>query len=143
MRKKKVKAKKSKKISRTKPKKRLAKKARPKARARKVKARAKKAVPKKTTETKPIAPPGVSLQEIGIITHYFPKVEAAVIKMTKGFLSIGDTIFIKGHTTDFKQSVESLQLEHAPITTAEVNQEVGLKVSSRVRQNDVVYKVVS
>ncbi len=131
-----VKAKRSIKVSKAKP-----KKAKVKARAKKIAPKRKKGVAKK--ETKPKAPPGVSLQEVGIITHYFPKVEAAVIKMTKGTLSIGDTIFLKGHTTDFKQTVDSLQLEHVPITTAEVNQEVGLKVTSRVRQNDMVYKIAS
>ncbi|MFQ6037699.1 MAG: hypothetical protein ACE5LV_03685, partial [Candidatus Aminicenantales bacterium] len=54
---------------------------------------------------------------------------------------IGDTIHIKGHTTDFYQKVESMQVEHEPIESAEKGMEVGLKVESPVREGDVVFKV--
>jgi hypothetical protein len=86
---------------------------------------------------------GVSLEEIGIITHYFPKVDAAVVKLTKGDLSIGDKIIIKGHTSDFKEKVGSIQLDHAPIQNAEQGMEIGLKVKSKVREHDVVYKILT
>ena len=52
-------------------------------------------------------PAGASLEEVGVITHYFPRVDAAVLKLTKGPLLQGDTIIIKGHTTDFKEKVKS------------------------------------
>jgi len=77
---------------------------------------------------------------IGIVTHYFPKVRAAVVKL-KVPLSIGDTVKIKGHTTEFKQKVTSLQIDRVPINTAKRGDEIGLLVDSRVRQHDVVYKV--
>ncbi len=77
---------------------------------------------------------------IGIITHYFPKVRAAVVKL-KGSLAIGDTVKIKGHTTDFKQAINSIQIDRIPINSAKKGQEVGLLVDSRVRKNDVVYKI--
>src|SRR3990167_6537064 len=85
---------------------------------------------------------GAAVEEIGIVTHYFPHVEAAVVKLTKGPLSVGDTIVIKGHTTDFKEKVGSLQLDHAPVDSASVGQEIGLKVKTRVREHDAVYKLV-
>ena len=87
-------------------------------------------------------PAGTSLEEIGIITHYFPHVEAAVIKLTKGSLSQGDEIILKGHTTDFKEKIVSMQLDRAPITSASQGQEIGIKVKSRVREHDTVYKVI-
>ena len=77
---------------------------------------------------------------IGKVTHYFPHVKAGVVKVTNGSLSVGDTIQIKGHTTDFKQTVVSLQLDHEPIRKAKKGEEVGIQVKSRVRQNDLVYK---
>jgi putative protease len=77
---------------------------------------------------------------IGIVTHYFPKVRAAVIKL-KGPLSLGDTVKIKGHTTDFTQAVTSMQIDHVPINNAKKGQEIGLLVDSRTRQHDTVYKV--
>lgn len=79
------------------------------------------------------------LEPVGKVTHYFPKVKAGVVKVTKGVLAIGDTIHVKGHTTDFKQRVTSLQLDHQPIQKALKGQEVGLRVKSRVRQRDLVY----
>ena len=88
-------------------------------------------------------PSGASLEEIGIITHYFPKVDAAVVKLTKSSLSVGDKIVIKGHTSDFKEKVASIQLDHAPIQNAEQGMEIGLKVKSKVREHDVVYKVLT
>jgi len=81
------------------------------------------------------------LDEIGVITHYFPHVKAAVIKLSKGGVKAGDNVYIKGHTTDFKQSVKSLQLNRAAVEEGKVGQEIGLKVKSRVRIGDVVYKI--
>ncbi|MBU1852772.1 MAG: hypothetical protein KJ957_01850 [Candidatus Omnitrophica bacterium] len=98
--------------------------------------------PQKKTAKKSIIPPGASLEEIGVVSHYFPKVEAAVVKLTKGSLSLGDTIIIKGHTTEFKEKVDSLQLDHASISNASTGQEVGLRVKSKVREHDVVYKLI-
>lgn len=81
------------------------------------------------------------LDEIGVITHYFPHVKAAVIKLSKGSLKIGESIRIKGHTTDFKEQVKSLQFNRTPIEEGKKGQEIGLKVKARVRIGDVVYKV--
>lgn len=77
---------------------------------------------------------------IGKITHYFPKVRAAVIKL-EAPLSVGDSIRIKGHTTDFKQAITSMQIDRVPISQAKKGQEIGLLVDSRVRQHDEVYKI--
>lgn len=87
-------------------------------------------------------PRGASLEEIGVVTHYFPHVEAAVVKIAGGSLSVGDTIIIKGHTTEFKEKINSIQLDHAPIAKATTGQEIGLGVKSKVRDHDVVYKIV-
>lgn len=76
---------------------------------------------------------------IGKVTHYFPKVRAAVVKL-KAPLNLGDTIKFKGHTTDFTQNVTSMQIDRVPINQAKKGQEIGLLVNSRVRQHDMVYK---
>ncbi len=97
---------------------------------------------KKVSRIKKAAPKAKKvLKEIGKITHYFPMVKAGVVKLTKGALVLGETIHIKGHTTDFKQKVTSLQLDRLPIQKAAKGQEVGISVKARVRQNDQVYKV--
>jgi translation elongation factor EF-Tu-like GTPase len=77
---------------------------------------------------------------IGSITHYFPHVQAAVIKL-KGPLKMGDTVKIKGHTTDLTQIITSMQIDRIDISNAKKGDEIGLQVSSRVRQNDKVYKI--
>lgn len=76
---------------------------------------------------------------IGEITHYFPKVRAAVV-LLKTALSSGDSIKIKGHTTDLIQSVESMQMDRVAVKTAKKGQEIGLLVNSRVRKGDKVYR---
>ena len=80
-------------------------------------------------------------EEIGRITHYFSKINVAVLEISKGKIQIGETIHIKGHTTDFYQKVESLQVDHAPVDSGKKGQEIGMKVESPVRENDVVLKV--
>lgn len=65
----------------------------------------------------------------------------AVIKVTKGGLRLGDRIWIKGHTTDLKQTVASLQINHQPIREAKKGAEAGVKVDSRARRGDRVYRI--
>lgn len=77
--------------------------------------------------------------EIGRITHFFTKISVAVIELIAP-LAVGDTIVIKGPTTDFEQVVESMQIEHNNVQRAEAGQSIGLKVAQRVRENDMVYK---
>jgi len=77
--------------------------------------------------------------EIGRVTHFFSKISVAVIELTTP-LAVGDTIMIKGPTTDFEQIVESMQIEHNNVQRAEAGQSIGLKVAQRVRENDIAYK---
>ena len=99
---------------------------------------AKKKLLKKSGK-KPAAAKKIKEDIIGKVTHYFPHVRAAVIKL-KAPLAVGDTIRIKGHTTDFTQKINSLQIDRTPINEAKKGQEIGLLVDSRVRQHDVVTK---
>lgn len=111
-----------------------------KSRPKKVKAKkVKKATRLKTAKT--LRPAKKMPQIVGRITHYFPHVKAGVVLVTKGRIALGDTLQFKGHTTDFKQKVNSMQINNVPINKAKAGQEIGLLVKSRVRHNDVVYKV--
>lgn len=103
----------------------------------------KKAAKKVLRKKRVVKKPGMKKPKeniIGMVTHYFPKVMAAVIKL-KASLTVGDTIKIKGHTTDFKQSISSIQIDHVAVNEAKKGQEIGLLVGSRVRQHDMIYKV--
>jgi len=97
----------------------------------KVARRPKKAVLKK---------PQVRAIEAGLITHYFPKVNAAVIKLKKP-LHISEPLWIKGRVTDFKQTVGSMQIDRKPIEKARAGQEIGLEVFREVRPGDKVFKL--
>jgi putative protease len=80
-------------------------------------------------------------QRIGAVSHYFSKIGVAAINLESD-MAVGDTIHIKGHTTDFTQKIESIQLEHESITQAKKGDDVGIKVREHAREHDVVYKVV-
>lgn len=77
--------------------------------------------------------------EVGCVTHFFTKISVAIVELNAS-LTVGDTILIKGPTTDFKQDVESMQIEHENVEKAEAGQSIGLKVQKRVRVKDMVYK---
>jgi len=93
-----------------------------------------------TTSSLPVqpAPPG---ERIGVVTHYYSHLSVATLRLESGTLCVGDVIHIRGHTTDFSQRVESLEVNHAPATEVGPNDDFGLKVVGHVREHDVVYKV--
>ncbi|MDD5155880.1 MAG: hypothetical protein PHF11_05295 [Candidatus Omnitrophica bacterium] len=76
---------------------------------------------------------------VGAVTHYFPHVQAAVIKL-KAPVAVGDKLKFKGHTTDFTQNIASMQIDHVPVASAKKGEEIGLLVNSRVREHDTVIK---
>lgn len=80
-------------------------------------------------------------EEIGHITHYFPKIGVAVIEVTSGSLKVGETIHIKGHTSDFTQTVESLRQENLSVPEVKQGVSGGMKVKEHVREGDRVYKI--
>ena len=81
-------------------------------------------------------------EQIGKISHYFSKIQVAAIELTEGSLAVGDTIHIKGHTTDLREPIKSIQIEHEQLQEANKGDSIGIKVSDHVREHDVVYKVV-
>lgn len=114
-----------------------AKKKAPVAKAKAIKKTAKRKTAKTAAQQ---AKAVLGLEIIGAVTHFFPHIPAGVIKLT-GELKAGDMIQVKGHTTDFKQKIDSMQIDHVPVTQAKKGQEIGIKVKDRVRIGDVVYKV--
>ena len=78
---------------------------------------------------------------IGRITHYYGHVNAAIVAIEKGELRRGDTIHVRGHTTDFYQRVERIECDHREVESAWVGQQVGVEVSQRVREGDEVSRI--
>jgi putative protease len=81
-------------------------------------------------------------EKIGVIEHFFNKVSVAAIKITGGELKIGDTIHIVGASTDITQKIESMEIDRVPVESVKSGDDVGIKVKDRVREHDVVYKIV-
>ena len=80
--------------------------------------------------------------EVGKVADFFQKIGVVAIEVTSGEIKVGDTIHFLGHTTDFSQKINSMQIEHDSVQTAKAGDNVGIKVSDRVRTHDHVYKVV-
>lgn len=81
-------------------------------------------------------------QLIGTVTHYFGKAKVAAVKITDGQLCVGDTIHVVGHTSDFTQPIESMQIDRAPVESAGVGDEIGIQVVEHAREHDEVFRVV-
>jgi translation elongation factor EF-Tu-like GTPase len=81
-------------------------------------------------------------EEIGQVTDYFAKIGVAGIDLT-GKLHVGDTIHVRGHTTDLEQVVDSMQIEREQVEEAGAGEKIGIKVGDRCRHGDRVYRVIS
>jgi translation initiation factor IF-2 len=79
--------------------------------------------------------------QVGVVKNFFAKPSVAAIEVTGEGIQVGDMLWFKGHTTDFRQEIESIQEEGQAITTATKGQLVGIQVGERVREKDFVYKV--
>jgi putative protease len=82
----------------------------------------------------------MSDKRIGKVTHFFDKISVVVLDLTTA-IHVGDTVHFLGHSTDFKQKVESLQIEHQAVEKAGPKQEVAMKVIQPVHPNDAVFKI--
>ena len=78
---------------------------------------------------------------IGSISNYFSNISVAAFVIESGKLKTGDTVHIKGHTTDIKETVSSIQMEHEMIETAKKGDDIGIKVSQKVWGGDKVFVV--
>jgi putative protease len=75
---------------------------------------------------------------LGKVMHYFDKISVAAIQVSAPF-KVGDVIHIKGHTTDFEQPVDSIQIEHESVQKVKKGDDIGIKVKELVREHDGVY----
>jgi hypothetical protein len=78
--------------------------------------------------------------QVGKVTHYFDHIQVAVLALAE-VLRVGDTIHFHGHSTDFTQKVESMQLEHKGVDEGKPGQDVALKTAQKVHEHDAVFKV--
>jgi len=105
---------------------------------------ARKAKPaKRAAKAKPMPAPAAlpGEQRIGIVTHYYNHLGVAIIQLETGTLRSGETVHIKGHTSDFRQMVGSMEVNHAHVDTVQAGSSFGLRVNEHAREHDLVYSV--
>jgi hypothetical protein len=83
-----------------------------------------------------------AVPRLGIVTHFYGHANAAIVRIESGEIRVGDMLRFIGHTTDFEQRVDRIELEHAQVPFARAGQEVGVQVRERVREHDEVRKVL-
>lgn len=77
---------------------------------------------------------------IGTISDFFSRPVVAGIDLTDT-LKVGDNIHIKGHTTDLRTTIASMQIDNKIVEVAKKGEAVGIKVPDRVRRGDEVFVV--
>jgi len=120
--------------------------------------KAQRAKPRKVTRRKPARRPGASTAgqaqpragplrlvagvpvEVGVVEHYFGRAGAAVVALSRP-IRVGDTIHVRGQTTDFVQQVSRLALDGAPVREGTPPQSLGLRLEARARPGDRVYRI--
>ena len=107
--------------------------------------------PEKEVTQKTLPPPPLSEKErvrqkyasyyLGKIIHYYPKIQVGIIRIERGRLRVGDTIYVQGLSTKFKQKVTSIEYNHQKVKEVGASYEVGIRLGARVREEDDVYLI--
>ncbi len=77
---------------------------------------------------------------IGVVTHFYTAINVAIVKFSKP-IAVGARVKFKGATTDFEETIKSMQYEHQSIEEAPKGKQIGIKVEKRVREGDEVFAV--
>lgn len=80
---------------------------------------------------------------VGVVTHCFDKIGVVAITLTDGGLNVGDTIRIKGNTTDVTVVVPGMQIDHKSVDKASKGDGVGIKIGAKAHEHDKVYVVTA
>ena len=85
----------------------------------------------------------MSEERIGRVTHYWPKAHAAQVELEDAVLRKGDHIHIRGHGHDVEETVESIQIDHKPVSAGHPGEPVAIEVPDRVKEGDEVWRDTS
>jgi putative protease len=80
-------------------------------------------------------------ERVGTVKHYYSHLGVAAITLDRE-LRVGDTIHVKGHTSDFTQRIDSMQIGHAAVERAGNGDDIGIKVKEHGREHDAVFKLL-
>ena len=81
----------------------------------------------------------MSDEQIGRVSAYFSKIGVAAIELT-ATLTVGESIRVKGTTTDFVIEVTSMQIDRAAVESAGAGDGIGVRVPEKARKNDAVFR---
>ena len=81
-------------------------------------------------------------EKIGEVVKFFAKPSVAAVKITDGELKLGDTVKFTGHTTDFEEKIDSLEVDNEKVEKAVVGDYIGIKVKERVRPGDEMLRII-
>ena len=110
-------------------------KSKPKAKAKSAK---KKSSAKGKAKISVIPPPNSTL--LGRVEDYYAHVNVIALVLKSG-VRVGDKIHVLGHTTNLEQVLDSMQINHQPVTEARPGDGVGIKINSRARRRDHVFLI--
>jgi U32 family peptidase len=79
-------------------------------------------------------------KKVGKVFAYFEKIGVAAVKITDDYIEIGESIRFRGPNTDFKQEIESMQIDKKEVDYIEAGKSVGIQVSQKVEKGDEIYK---
>ncbi len=78
---------------------------------------------------------------VGKITHYYPKIKVATIKLSSN-VKIGDEIIIIGKDTGIvKSKIDYMEINNKSVKEAAKGEEIGLKIKN-AKKNNEVYKII-
>jgi len=78
--------------------------------------------------------------KIGQVTHYFKQINVAVLNLSAE-LKVGETVRFLGHSADFTQTIDSMEIGHQKVPSAGPVKEVALKTIQPVHEGTEVLKV--
>lgn len=81
-------------------------------------------------------------RKIGEVIKFFSKPSVAAVKITEGDVAAGDSVRFSGHTTDFTDVIQSMEVDNKSVPKAVAGEFIGIKVSDRVRPGDEVFKII-
>lgn len=82
--------------------------------------------------------PGETL--VGVVEDFYGHVSVIALTL-RAALKVGDKIHVRGHTTDMTETVDSMQIDHAPVASAAAGDAVGVRAVVKCRTGDYVYRV--
>ena len=81
----------------------------------------------------------ISNFKVGKVSHYYDKIGVAVVDVSAP-LHVNDVVKFSG-SSEFSQTITSIQVEHEKVESAKKGDTVGLKVDQPVKPGDELVKM--